>query len=59
MKDRKAPPRWMLTDAQANALKERFGWEIERKNDLAFYDAVVRSIRTKDGSRLAADKGAR
>ena len=59
MQDRTAPPRWMLTNDQADALKERFGWEVQRNDDASFYDAVVRSLHTKDGSRLAADKGAR
>ena len=59
MQARTAPPRWMLTNAQADALKERFGWEVQRNDDASFYDAVVRSLHTKDGSRLAADKGAR
>ena len=59
MQDRTAPPRWMLTNAQADALKERFGWEVHRNDAASFYDAVVRSLHTKDGSRLAADKGAR
>ena len=57
MKDRKAAPRWMFSNEQADALKERFGWEVESRG--AFMDAIIRSLHTKDGSRLAAEKGAK
>jgi len=59
MQDRKVAPRWMFSNEQADALKERFGWEIERDGIGSFTDAITRSFHTKDGSRLAAEKGAR
>jgi len=49
----------MFSNEQADALKERFGWEIERDGIGSFTDAITRSFHTKDGSRLAAEKGAR
>jgi hypothetical protein len=57
MQDRKAAPRWMFSNEQADALKERFGWEVESRG--SFMDAIIRNLHTKDGSRLAAEKGAK
>ena len=59
MQGRKAPPRWMFNNEQANARKERFGWDVERNDVGSFTDAIIRSLQTKDGSRLAAEKGAK
>ena len=59
MPNRNAPPRWLFTNGQADALKERFGWEVNRNDDESLSDAIERTFHTKDGSRLAAEKGAR